>query len=301
MADNTESEANPQPRRSFMAEHPVRSSETTQYLSDDEIKQFIDDLDHNGDGHIDYAEIERKLDEAHDELTPNGAKWHHVVKRDHDTTNDRVRHDFLRSMMGNADQDARIPRDDFARLVKEWKIPSLKQAKKEEEDEKNYFKRLASWRKIRAYWAVHGPEICFLGLVVSMQLAFGIWQCVKYATGQQYQDAMGWGVVLAKTCAGALYPTFFFIILSMSRYLSTFMRRSYLISRFLNWDLSQEFHIRISCVAIVLATLHAIGHLTGTIRSLSNPDNEEAVAALLGQHWVPLKYSDMVTTLQVEL
>ncbi|KAL2203846.1 hypothetical protein CC79DRAFT_1336479 [Sarocladium strictum] len=297
MADNTENEANPQPRRSFMAEHPVRSSETTQYLSDDEIKQFIDDLDHNGDGHIDYAEIERKLDEAHDELTPNGVKGHHVVKRDHDTSNDRVRHDFLRSMMGNADQDARIPRDDFARLVKEWKIPSLKQAKKEEEDEKNYFKRLASWRKIRAYWAVHGPEICFLGLVVSMQLAFGIWQCVKYATGQQYQDAMGWGVVLAKTCAGALYPTFFFIILSMSRYLSTFMRRSYLISRFLNWDLSQEFHIRISCVAIVLATLHAIGHLTGTIRSLSNPDNEEAVAALLGQHWVPLKYSDMVTTL----
>src|SRR5688572_1532088 len=207
MADDTANEANPQPRRSFMAEHPVRSSDNIQYLTDDEIKQFIDDLDHNSDGHIDYSEVERKLDEAHDELAPN-AKAHHVVKRDHDSHDDQARHEFLRSMMGNADRSARIPRDDFAKLVKEWKIPSLKQAKKEEEDEKNYFKRLASWRKIRAYWAVHGPEICFIGLVVSMQLAFGIWQCVKYSTTQTYQDALGWGVVLAKTCAGALYPTF---------------------------------------------------------------------------------------------
>ncbi|KAH8168748.1 FAD-binding domain-containing protein [Sarocladium implicatum] len=289
-------EANPQPRRSFMAEHPIRSSDSVQYLSDDEIKQFIDALDHNGDGHIDYAEIERKLDEAHDQLAPEPKK-HNVVKRNHDSHDDKVRHEFLRSMMGNADQGARIPRDDFARLVKEWKIPSLKQAKKEEENEKSYFKRLASWRRIRAYWAVHGPEIAFIGLVVSMQLAFGIWQLVKYLTVDKYQDALGWGVVLAKTCAGALYPTFFFLILSMSRYLSTFLRRSYIASRFFNWDLSHEFHIRISCVAIVLATLHAIGHLTGSIRSLSNPANEEAVARLLGDSWVPLKYSDMVTTL----
>ena len=72
-------------------------------------------------------------------------------------------------------------------------------------------------------WPVHGPEIAFLALVVSIQLAFAIWQLVKYLTGEQhYTRTFGWGVVLAKTCAGALYPTFF-LLLSMSRYLSTFL------------------------------------------------------------------------------
>lgn len=296
MADET----HPQPRRSFMAEHPIRSSDNVQYLTDEEIDQFLDDLDHNGDGHIDYAEVERKLDSAHDELAPSPSA-HHVVakseKRKGNDADDRARHEFLKSMMGGADSQARIPREEFKKLVKEWKIPSLKQAKKEEEEEKNYFQRIAGWRKIRAYWAVHGPEIAFIGLVIGMQLAFGIWQLVKYQTQGQYRATLGWGVVMAKTCAGALYPTFFFIILSMSRYVSTFLRRSYLVSRFFNWDLSQEFHIRISCVAIVLATLHAIGHLTGSFRSASDPANQEKVAALLGESWTPLRYRDLVTTL----
>ncbi|KAM0287197.1 hypothetical protein ACHAQH_000511 [Verticillium albo-atrum] len=278
-----------------MAEHPVRDAiGDTQYLNDDEIKQFLDDLDHNDDGYIDYSEVEQKLDAAHDELTPVTAA-HHVTKRDHDSENDHIRHAFLRSMMGSDAQ--RIPRDEFAKRVKEWKIPSLDQAKKEEEKEKDYMKSVAVWRRVRAYWAVHGPEICFLGLVIGMQLAFGIWQLVKYQTTPAYRAAFGWGVVMAKTCAGALYPTFFFLILSMSRYFSTFMRKSYYISRFFNWDLSQEFHIRISCVAILLATLHAIGHLTGSFVSGSDPNNETEVAYLLGDDMVPRPYIDYVRSL----
>ncbi|KAM0333179.1 hypothetical protein ACHAQA_001839 [Verticillium albo-atrum] len=275
-----------------MAEHPVRdASGDTQYLNDDEIKQFLDDLDHNEDGYIDYNEVEQKLDAAHDELTPITAA-HHVTKRDHDSDNDHIRHAFLRSMMGSEEQ--RIPRDEFAKRVKEWKIPSLEQAKKDEKKEKEYLKGVTVWRRIRAYWAVHGPEICFLGLVISMQLAFGIWQLVKYQTTPAYRAAFGWGVVMAKTCAGALYPTFFFLILSMSRYFSTFMRKSYYISRFFNWDLSQEFHIRISCVAILLATLHALGHLTGSFVSGSDPNNETEVAYLLGDDMVPRPYIEYV-------
>lgn len=297
-------------RRSVVSEHPARSSQNVTYLSDDEIKQFIDDLDHNGDGYINYAEIERKLDQAHDELFPKSGTagpnpLHSVFSPSkpapnataHDTYTDRRRHEFLRAMMGNSAVERGIPRDDFAQLVRGWKIPSLKQAKKEEAEEgTGYFGKLAGWRRVRSYWAVHGPEIVFLGLVVSMQLAFGIWQLVKYQTTPQYRAAFGWGVVMAKTCAGALYPTFFFLILSMSRYTSTFLRKSYHISRFFNWDLSQEFHIRISCVAILLATLHAIGHLTGSFRSGSNPDNEEEVARVLGPEMVPLKYSDLIGT-----
>jgi len=71
-------------------------------------------------------------------------------------------------------------------------------------------------------WPVHGPEIAFLALVVSIQLAFAIWQLVKYLTGEHYTRTFGWGVVLAKMYAGAMYPTFF-LLLSMSRYLSTFL------------------------------------------------------------------------------
>ncbi|KFA66819.1 hypothetical protein S40285_06822 [Stachybotrys chlorohalonatus IBT 40285] len=267
-----------------------RTEANVKYLDDDEIKQFVDDLDHNGDGFISYAEVEQKLDQAHDDLVAKPGK-HHVVQRDHDNCDDRARHTFLRGIMGGAD---RIPRDEFTRAVREWKIPSLKQSKKEEQDEKSYFKRLPGWRKVRAYMAVHGPEFGFIGLVVSMQLAFGIWQLVRYQTTPQYRAAFGWGVVMAKTCAGALYPTLFFLILSMSRYVSTYLRRSYHLSRFFNWDLSQKFHVRISCVTILLATLHAIGHLTGSFVSGSNPSNQDAVAVLLGPDAVPRPYINYV-------
>lgn len=315
-------------RQSVAAQHPVRSSQTVTYLSDDEIQQFIDDLDHNDDGYINYDELEQKLDQAHDELFPKSGAAHHNIalfsslrpnagagagaaaastaiaggRPAHAGEEDRRRHEFLRRMMGGSPDDEvaverKMPRDEFAKLVREWKIPSLKQAKNDEDEGKGYFGRLPGWRRVRAYWAVHGPEIVFLGLVVSMQLAFGIWQLVKYQTTPGYREAFGWGVVMAKTCAGALYPTFFFLLLSMSRYTSTFLRRSYHISRFFNWDLSQEFHIRISCVAILLATLHALGHLTGSFRHGSDPDNAAEVAKVLGEDMVPLRYSDLVGSL----
>jgi dual oxidase len=42
-----------------------------QYLTDEEIKQFIDDLDHDKDGNVDYWEVERKLDHVHQEIANN--------------------------------------------------------------------------------------------------------------------------------------------------------------------------------------------------------------------------------------
>lgn len=275
-------------------QHPAQCSDNVKYLSDDEIQQFIDDLDHNDDGFIDYKEIEQKFDQAHQELVPK-PHAHHIIKRGHDSHDKDARHVFLRSMMGS-DAD-RISRQEFADIVRQWNIPSLTQAKKEEEDEKTYFRRRPGWRKIRAYWAVHGPEVAFLALVISIQVAFGVWQLVKYSMAPEYRAAFGWGAVMAKTCAGALYPTFFFLILSMSRYLSTALRRSYCISRFINWDLSQDFHVRISCVAILLATLHALGHLTGSFVHGSNPANEQEVADLLGPNSVPRSYIAYIRSL----
>ncbi|WYZ41764.1 hypothetical protein EsH8_V_000659 [Colletotrichum jinshuiense] len=308
-----------------MADHPVTNPEEgVQYLTEDEINSFLDDLDHNDDGYIDYAEVESKLDAAHDELAPDNsggqAKPRHVFKKtphdfsssDPSADGNRLRHEFLRSIMGlagsdpgtNSDPEAdarsrshRIPRADFAARVREWKIPSLKQDKDSEASQRDYVRKLRPWRRLRAYWAVHGPEIAFLGLVAGLTLAFGVWQCVKYVTQTRYRAAFGWGVVMAKTCAGMLYPTFFFLILSMSRYLSTFLRRSYHVSRFVNWDLSQAFHIKISVVALALASLHAVGHLTGSFYHGSRPENQDRVADVLGPDMVPRPYVEYVRSL----
>ena len=105
------------------------------------------------------------------------------------------------------------------------------------------------------------------------------------------------GVVLVKTSVGALYPTMFFLVLSMSRWFSTGMRRFYYVSRFINWDLCQSFHLKISIVALCLATLHAIGHLTGSFLYGSRPSQESAVVAVLGPDAVPRPYIDYVRSL----
>jgi len=66
----------------------------------------------------------------------------------------------------------------------------------------------------------------------------------------------------------------------MSRWLSTFARQSYYTSRFINWDLSQAFHIKISIAALFFGSLHALGHLTGSFVYGGRSNRQEAVAAL---------------------
>ncbi|KAF1941161.1 hypothetical protein EJ02DRAFT_503651 [Clathrospora elynae] len=153
------------------------------------------------------------------------------------------------------------------------------------------------YRRARAYWAVKGPELAFVALVLVMMIGFGVWQFAKYLTFDQYTPAFEWGAVLAKICAGVLYPTFFLLILSMSCWLSTFLRRFYLISRFINWDLSQSFNIKMSILALFFATLHPIGHLSGSFVFGSMASRQGAVANIIGQDAVPRYYIDYVRSL----
>jgi len=257
------------------------------YLDKEEINEFLDDLDHNGDGFIDYEEVERKLDAVHAEVLPN-PQPHNL---NHDSRSDQARHAFLRGLMGT--DAARISREDFRKQVKKWRIPSMKQEKIEEEEQIAYMKNLPKWRRFRSWWAVSGPKVIFIAFVVAMELAFGLWQLVKYVQ-PQYRAAFGFGVVMAKTCAGFLYPTMFFLVLSMARYFSTIFRRSYHVSKYINWDLSQDFHIWMSIVALVLATLHAIGHFSGTFVFGSQPGRAEAIENVLGM--VPGSYSAYAQT-----
>ena len=265
--------------------------EGVQRLSEVEIEAFLDDLDKNKDGFIEYSEIDIKLKEVHTEIVKKVRK-HHLHHQDRDK---KDRDEFLRSVLGS--EKDRIPRAEFAESVRAWKIPSLEQDKKAAKDEDDFMKSLPPWRRFRTYWAVKGPEMMFIALVVSLQVAFGVWQLVKYTTTPKYRETFGWGVVMAKTSAGTLYPTLFFVLLSMSRYLATFLRRFKHISRVINWDVSQSFHVKISIAAICLATLHALGHLTGSFVFASWPSQEEKLAALLGPDAVPRPYIRSVQSL----
>lgn len=275
-------------------QHCLQSSSSVRHLSDDEIAQFIDELDQNHDGLVKYTDIEKKLDELHDELVgPDDAEDY------------AHRHAFLRSLMvaGESNSEGQLDsftHHQFIQMVRGWNIPSLKQIEKEEDDEHSYFssRRIFGWRRVRAYLSVQGPKIAFIALVVAMELAFGIWQLVKYQTVHKYRAAFGWGVVMSKTNAGTLYPTFFFLILSMSRYLSTFAKRWYIASRYTSVLFTHEFHIAMSCLGVLQATLHALGHLAaGTFRHGSNPKHQDAVAVLLGPDAVPRTYTDYIRSL----
>lgn len=257
-----------------------------QFLTPAEIDDFVDHLDHDNDGCISYSELEQKLDSVYATLQPEAQQYnlHHDSRK-------AERHEFLRSIVGKSGEKDNIPADEFKKIVSDWRIPSLEQDKQAAKDEDDYLKNVSWTRRLRAMWEVDGPEYLFLAFVVSAQIALGVWQCIKYATGPEYQAALGWGVGLAKAAAGALYPTLFFMLLSMSRWFSTWLRKSYYISRVINWDLSQSFHVKISCVAIAFATLHAIGHLSGSFVYGSSPDRQAAVAALLGPDAVPKTYS----------
>ncbi|KAH0082527.1 hypothetical protein KCU60_g2097, partial [Aureobasidium melanogenum] len=260
------------------------------YLTDEEIDKFLKELDTDNDGLVEYHEVEAKLDQVSQELAPEPAE-HNL----HHGDRSEKRHQFLRSFMGT--HKDHVPIAEFKKLVESWYIPSMEQEKKEEDEQAEFVKKMSYARRLRAYWEVHGPEYGFLALVVSMQVVFGTWQSVKYLTTAPYREIFGWGVVLAKTSAGVLYPTMFFLVLSMCRWLSTALRRFYWISRFVNWDLSQAFHIKMSIVALVFASLHAIGRLTGSMLYVSRPAQQDEVAAFLGPDAVPRPYIAWIRSL----
>jgi hypothetical protein len=137
-----------------------------QHLSEHEIDEFLGDLDKNNNSYIEYDEVEHTLDEVHKEIAPD-PKPHHLHHEDRD---DAQRYQFLRRVMGT--DENHIPWEDFAGIVRGWKVPSMNLDKKAEEDHKSYMKSISWGRRLRAYWLVKGPEVLFIMLVISMQIAF---------------------------------------------------------------------------------------------------------------------------------
>jgi predicted ferric reductase len=257
---------------------------TLPHLTSEEADEFIAHLDLDDDGCITYSGLRQRLGAVLDDLQP---ETNH--SRSHLDARDGVQRDLLLSIFGS--ESCRIPADEFKKIVAQLKIPSLETDRLAAKEEDAYLKRVPWVRRLRAIWKIHGAEYIFMIVVLSLQIGLGVWQCIKFSTSERYQSAFGWGVALAKACAGALYPTIFFMLLSMSRWASAWMRRSRYLCRVVNWDVSQSFHIKMAITTLILGTLHAIGHMAGTFVYGSMPDRQAAVAAAIGAERVPMTYT----------
>lgn len=153
------------------------------------------------------------------------------------------------------------------------------------------------YQRLVARWRVNKSDWIFTIFVVALQLCFGIFQCYKYATNSGDQKAFGWGLALAKASAGALYPTMFFLIISMSRWTVTLCRNSAYLSSVINLDKFRSFHIRMAICAFVLSLLHTLGHLSGTFVRGSNATFRSAVVQVLGRKYETVTYADFMYSL----
>jgi len=191
-------------------------------LSDSEIQAFWNDINANNDEKITFSELEDKPEEIYKELAPKPKKHnpnHPSRSAPSEETERSDLHDFLSKLMPVHGESTE--HDEFFAHFKSWNIPSQDQTasktKKDVDEALEYDKQLTFVRRCRAWWSVKGPEVLFLAFVAALILAFSLWQGFIYALSSEARAAFGWGVVVSKFSAGALYPTLFFMVLSMSR------------------------------------------------------------------------------------
>lgn len=287
--------------------------ETFSPLTDAEINEFFDELDLDHDGLVTFEEIEKKLQLLYAELAPHflieptlartatlgpdglPSQIHHI-NRSSRTAQEGLS-DFLRSLLPKkrppTSQDAQdaqdaqqqqqegIDRQTFLHHVQTWNVPSRLQQDQTSLHEAALVQRIPLPRRLAAFFTVHGPSIIFISLIISLQIYFAQYYLVRYIHKPAVIASLGWPIILTKTCVGALFPTLGFMLLSMSRRLSTWCRRWKWVSRVVNWDRSQVFHQRMALVGLGLATVHSLGHLAGTFVYGSRKGRREATERIL--------------------
>lgn len=284
--------------------------ETFSPLTDAEINEFFDELDIDHDGLVTFEEIEKKLQLLYAELAPHflieptlartatlgpdglPSQIHHI-NRSSRTAQEGLS-DFLRSLLPKkrttTSQDAQdaqqqqqegIDRQTFLHHVQTWNVPSRLQQDQTSLHEAALVQRIPLPRRLAAFFTVHGPSIIFISLIISLQIYFAQYYLVRYIHKPAVIASLGWPIILTKTCVGALFPTLGFMLLSMSRRLSTWCRRWKWVSRVVNWDRSQVFHQRMALVGLGLATVHSLGHLAGTFVYGSRKGRREATERVL--------------------
>jgi hypothetical protein len=214
--------------------HPITLETPFIPLTEQEIDKFFEELDTDGDGSVSFDELEAKLEAVHGEIAPKPRKHHlhhperrwtglHLTQSNTNRIDDTEKavqeqnpeHDGIHTFLCNLMPECGflITRDEFRKAVTSWNVPSQDQncAEDPDADATDYEQKLSLVRKFRAHWAMKGPKIMFIGFVIALQLAFGLWQLLTYVNKRNARAAYGWGVVVAKGSAGVVYPTLFFM------------------------------------------------------------------------------------------
>ena len=179
----------------------------------------------------------------------------------------------------------------FSRLASRWNVPSQHRVTEElDREARVYESRLPIGRRLLAHWSVEGPMSSFVMLVVALQLTMGLYYFIHTANDER-RDVLGWGIAFAKLGAGVIYPTLALLLLSTSRRLATFLRRWRFVSRFINWDRSQHFHVCMAVTLVVFALLHSLSHLTGDFVRAAGSESP-----LLSNFPQPITYRAMIGT-----
>ena len=282
-------------------------------LTEAEILDLFDELDPKKRGYITHADLQGKLQQFYQELETETPKRRSRLSGwigDAPELNEKddfernlhyeARNSFSRNMFPPAgiQLDAR----QLIEHVQSWDVPSHSQNSAEKHDAfvDEYERGLPLLRRIRARWALGGPSICFVLFILTTQVALSVWELVKFALSRNALDALGPGVVIAKGAVGVLYPTMFFMLMSMSRWLAVFMTRwgPEFFSSLINWDLHQAFHGWMAIEALLFGTIHSISHLTGSFKHGSRAKYQVAVGELTGVNGqtMPTTYGDWLRT-----
>lgn len=277
---------------------PSRLSTSLCSLSETELEEFYNEIDKESRGFVTFSQLMEKLEQVVDELAPTSKPISRLPdirsRRDEDLEGGWKRIDnarlqtFLQELF--PDSTSTISKNDFIAQVRSWNILSPSHATSSEA-------RPPLIERLRARWEVDGPRIAFLAFIVALQVAFGLWQMIKYIQSPLVRSAFGWYVILSKATAAALYPTFFFLLLSMSRYFATLIRRFKYIPRIINWDRSQSTHVWMAMAGLGLSTVHAIGYLAGSFVHGSQSAHEAEVQKIFEPYPAPKSYVQFVKTL----
>ncbi|CCG82319.1 Putative uncharacterized protein [Taphrina deformans PYCC 5710] len=186
----------------------------------------------------------------------------------------------------------------FTNMVKSWQVPTMKSlGRKIDEKSKMYEASLPIGRRLRAHWSIEGPQSTFVMLVIALQTALAVWLMVRELNDRKLLDLLGWGLVVAKTSAGVLYPTLALLLLSSSRTLGTWLRQLPFLSKFVNWDLSQVFHMQMAITALFFSTLHVVAHLGGTFVAITRSSAGRTAATLHNFRSQKPRYTDLLQSL----